>query len=846
MTASPPESALPPGFHQRYQFGEELGRGAFGRVHRARGRSDDRALVVKLMEVPPDLPAALRARYQEEIRLLEQVDHPNVVRLVEAHEEGGWLGLAFLDVAGRGLDEQLDLPRWREDEDQVRELLAGVLAGLEALARVGVVHRDLKPANILLAGDGRPMLLDLGLAKQPGASPDLTRTGMVLGSPGYMAPQQVLGQDPDPRDDLYSLGVVAYQLLTGRNPFAGGPIPEMLERQLSLNPPMISEVNPAVSVELGVFVGRLLHKEREDRFAGPAEAGEVLAALGRTDPGEAAAATAILGEGGAGTAVLGAGAATPLEATRHEDPQDPGAPAAPLEPEVVGGPVDRPQPSGLPRHLVAVSLTGMALLLAGFLWWGSAPAPGTATAPARATAPTPSGEPASAPAPTLQDPRFGEWAQGEVSALLALPPARTIRHRDPRYWPKTHEALAPARSLRRFVARGGTPEALPAETLRALQHADRRMAEAGLGRPFWPAAFLEPAPSPVPFPSGVDLTERYPPAPEPPATLEGWLGTAATQFEAWAIARARLVEDVKTAVEGGSASEIPPGLWERSGTTLAPLSLLRFQDKYVELMVREAPLDSGLRREVEPWLAPSRAALEGILYAVARAAQDADARGDPATGQLATILGQAALHWSDPTWASGILFTPVEGLLWGPATGPHRAALACEVLSRRSSHTRRLKRSFEDTPAELVTLEPAERREAWKEAWLSAPVTGTAWEATWRVMCAEAFRSTPKVLPGERARRSARLRTLAEDLPRPHRISLLSAAMSLLIPANGGTAEDASALAALLEELAPLQAAEEVARGLHPDADVRWVKKVHFFLDAATEALADWGVPASG
>jgi hypothetical protein len=839
MTASPSESALPPGFHERYQFGEELGRGAFGRVHRARGRADGQALVVKLMAVPPELPEGLRARYQEEIRLLRQVDHPNVVRLVEAHEEGGWLGLAFLDVAGRSLDEQLDAPRWREDEDLVRLLLRGVLAGLEALAEVGVVHRDLKPANILLAGDGRPMLLDLGLAKQPGASPDLTRTGAVLGSPGYMAPQQVLGQEPDPRDDLYSLGVVAYRLLTGRNPFAGGPVAEMLERQLSFHPPPVSEENPAISVELGVFVGRLLSKEREDRFDGPGEAHQVLTGLGRTAPGTAGAGTAALGEAGAGTAVLGEAARSGGEGA--PGPRDPGGSGAPLEAAAMDAPA-RPAPPGLPRHLVATSLTGLALLVAGLLWWGTAPGP----APAPAPTPAPSGEPASAPVPTLLDPRFGEWAQEEVSALLALPPARTIRHRDPRYWPKTHEALAPARSLRRFVARGGRPESLPTETLRALQHADRRLADAGLGRPFWPAAFLEPAPSPVPFPSGVDLTELYPPVPEPPATLEGWLGTAATQFDAWANARTRLVENVRSAVEGGSAAEIPPGLWERSGTTLAPLSLLRFQDKYVELMVREAPLDSGLRREVEPWLAPSRAALEGILYALARAAREADAEAAPATGQLAAILGQAALHWSDPTWASGILFTPVEALLWGPVTGPHSAALASEVLSRRSSHTRRLKRSFEDTPADLVALEPEERREVWKEAWLNAPAAGTAWEATWRVMCADSFRSTPKVLPGERARRSARLRALAEGLPRPHRISLLSTAMTLLIPENGGTAADASALATLLEELAPLQAAEEVARGLHPDADVRWVKKVHYVLDAATEALADWGVPASG
>ncbi len=204
-----------------YEILDELGRGGVGVVYRARCESLSRPVALKLILRARANPTAL-GRFEREAHALAKVRHPNVVRVHElgVAEQGPYLVTELVD--GQSLDALSDgSPLSPRRAAEITRDLAGALAAIHAL---GIVHRDLKPGNVLIRPDGSPVLLDFGLARDTESGDRLTQTGMITGTPSYMAPEQATGEsakNPDLRTDVYGLGATLYTLLTGEAPFVG-------------------------------------------------------------------------------------------------------------------------------------------------------------------------------------------------------------------------------------------------------------------------------------------------------------------------------------------------------------------------------------------------------------------------------------------------------------------------------------------------------------------------------------------------------------------------------------------------------------------------------------------------
>jgi len=201
-----------------YRIEGLLGQGGMGIVFRAL-HDDGRTVALKVLRDELAADDGYRQRLAHEARAAAEVDHPNLAPVLEAGEADGRLYLAVRYVDGRSLAERLAVGGPLAVGELVR-LAADVAAGLDALHRRGIVHRDIKPANILLGADGTAVLGDFGLAKSR-AWTVLTKTGQVLGTPNYLAPEVIRGQSATPLSDLYGLGCVLFECLAGASPFAG-------------------------------------------------------------------------------------------------------------------------------------------------------------------------------------------------------------------------------------------------------------------------------------------------------------------------------------------------------------------------------------------------------------------------------------------------------------------------------------------------------------------------------------------------------------------------------------------------------------------------------------------------
>lgn len=257
----------------RYQLVEVVGRGAMGEVWAARDLRLDRMVAVKLLSAPMAFDATTRARFRDEARAAAGLRHPNVVTVYDSGEAEGTLYLVMELLPGRTLADEIaegPLPAGR-----VRAIGVEVLAGLDACHRAGIVHRDVKPANVLLAADGSARLADLGIAKSVQGA-DLTGTGVILGSVAYLAPERLAGHPATPRSDLYAVGVVLHEALTGRKPSSiddppAGPRPVGEHPSRPQRQP-----RPGLDPALADVVERALATAPDDRFASAAEMADAL------------------------------------------------------------------------------------------------------------------------------------------------------------------------------------------------------------------------------------------------------------------------------------------------------------------------------------------------------------------------------------------------------------------------------------------------------------------------------------------------------------------------------------------------------------------------------------------
>ncbi|SDS90656.1 serine/threonine-protein kinase [Actinopolymorpha singaporensis] len=258
----------------RYRLEELLSRGGMGEVWRAHDSTLGRPVAVKLLHAGVT-EAGDRERFVREARAAAQLSHRNVVAVFDV---GEWSGRPFLVMElldGRTLAAIL-AARGPLPPDDVRDLGAQAAAGLHAAHQAGVVHRDVKPSNLVRTQDGSLKVVDFGIARVlDEASTRLTRTGTIVGTASYLAPEQVRGRSADARSDLYALGCVLYQLLTGRTPFVGGST-EVVYGHLHTAPTPPSRLRPGVPEDLDELVLSLLAKEPADR---PADAAAVRAAL---------------------------------------------------------------------------------------------------------------------------------------------------------------------------------------------------------------------------------------------------------------------------------------------------------------------------------------------------------------------------------------------------------------------------------------------------------------------------------------------------------------------------------------------------------------------------------------
>ena len=202
----------------RYLIVGELGRGAMGAVHRAQDPLIEREVAIKTLL--PDLPAEVmgdvRERFLREARSAGRLNHPNIVTIFDVGEQDGVAYIAMEVLEGRSLQQMLR-DSGRLPLSSIVNIAAQVAEALDHAQRFGIVHRDVKPANIMVSAAGRAKLTDFGVAHVPSSS--MTQTGAALGSPKYMAPEQVTGQPVDPRSDIFSLGVVLYEMLARCTPF---------------------------------------------------------------------------------------------------------------------------------------------------------------------------------------------------------------------------------------------------------------------------------------------------------------------------------------------------------------------------------------------------------------------------------------------------------------------------------------------------------------------------------------------------------------------------------------------------------------------------------------------------
>jgi hypothetical protein len=281
-TADPLREALDKAIGFQYRIERLLGRGGMGAVYLAHELALDRDVAIKVL--PPDQAGApmLRERFRREARTAARLRHPNIVPLHTFGEVAGLIYFVMGYVAGESLASRLKR-QGRLDPEETRTLVAEICGGLDYAHRHGVVHRDIKPDNILIDDEsGAPLLMDFGIAKAPTlVESHLTPTGQLIGTPHYMSPEQALGSpDVGARSDLYSLGVVAYEMLSGRRPFdAENPI-DALTQRLTQTPRPLRSVAPDVPDDLMLAINRCLLKDPEHRWA---DAGALRATLMPSD-----------------------------------------------------------------------------------------------------------------------------------------------------------------------------------------------------------------------------------------------------------------------------------------------------------------------------------------------------------------------------------------------------------------------------------------------------------------------------------------------------------------------------------------------------------------------------------
>ena len=249
----------------RFQIRKELGRGAMGVVYEAHDPALDRTVALKTVVLTGDASerATYEARFMQEARAAGRLSHPAVITIYDVGREGelAWIAMERL----HGIDLRQQLAKARPPAKAALTIAIQVAEGLAYAHQTGVVHRDIKPANIMLLRGGRAKIMDFGIARLH-ASDIKTQTGVVLGTPKYMSPEQLAGRPLDHRSDIFSLGAVLHEMLTGQPPFTGADVSQLMHNIANSPHVAPTRLAPGLPAVLDLIVARALEKQPEQRY----------------------------------------------------------------------------------------------------------------------------------------------------------------------------------------------------------------------------------------------------------------------------------------------------------------------------------------------------------------------------------------------------------------------------------------------------------------------------------------------------------------------------------------------------------------------------------------------------
>jgi len=249
----------------KYKLIKEIGRGGMGEVYLAEDTESGEKLALKIL--PPELTRSPQyvERFHREAKAISSLDHPNIIKVYEIGEEEGVHYIAMEFLGGAALGDLLR-KRGRLPVSEAVRIIISIAEALECAHSSGIVHRDVKPDNILSDENGRFKIMDFGIARITEGT-QLTMTGTIMGTPEYMSPEQAGGKKVDQRTDIYSLGIVFYEMLTGRVPFHAETALEVIQMHLTQTPESPKTLNPNIPGNLSAIIGKMVEKNPADRYA---------------------------------------------------------------------------------------------------------------------------------------------------------------------------------------------------------------------------------------------------------------------------------------------------------------------------------------------------------------------------------------------------------------------------------------------------------------------------------------------------------------------------------------------------------------------------------------------------